>query len=811
MAAPRELAEAAFTGTGLKVEHLVVNLTVPAVKPVRVTLRGGGRSGGALRFYDEDPDNPGYALTSDAGSTSVAKWIPAGDTILTLAAGALRDRVDNGDSVAQSVTVFLSSTDPIYGRARGFEKTVSVNVLDVDESLIAVNKFLATTDPVTSGAITAKAKENAATFVFTAALTSLPFSAVRLEVEGDVDAFESISVDGADGTNRTIEPADWASAATYEFRVADDNVLSGDRNYSVWFVARSDDANYDSVRSATMTCQVIEDDVAFATVSGKTLTVGAGIDGPTFSDGYWITLSAPPTADVVVSLGCADTNVFYTKRLLFTPDDWDRKYVAVNASLADPNVLEGRTATLTHSVASADAFFDGLAVSDVEIAVEFSVDSVPPPKLELVRFLDGGNGLDVLFDSPTNMVDGEWDVDCATLFEYTEQQFGADGTCSWTNSSALRVTFGAGRPDRSVRLRGRDGPQQRVAQGRRAEERPRRRDAHARRPVRRGADAPAPRGAGDLDHGAGERRRLRRRRPRRARRHGRRVPSSDVQWGVLTTWDAETDADMASVASLEAKLQQADAAGAVTLELGFDDLLAGRPYEFLIAATNFLGVTTTAYATVDKLASPSPGVQFQGAATQNMVRSDPKTLKLDVALPNLTCTDMNVSSGAGLRLARVAPRGRRRGDVRDLARGHGGIHREPRVLPPARRHAARGRDLHVPRDRGLRGHDDHQHLRDGDGRRRVSGLDGLDIGRRRAGRGDRRRRRAGRVRVVRPRRQRRRGRDGIRVDRGARAGRREPGGRELVTRFRQRDAAASSRSRRRRPRAGRATLPTNSR
>ena len=98
MAAPAELAEAAFTGTGLKVEHLVVNLTVPAVKPVRVTLRGGGRSGGALRFYDEDPDNPGYALTSDAGSTSVARWIPAGDTILTLAAGALRDRVDNGDS-----------------------------------------------------------------------------------------------------------------------------------------------------------------------------------------------------------------------------------------------------------------------------------------------------------------------------------------------------------------------------------------------------------------------------------------------------------------------------------------------------------------------------------------------------------------------------------------------------------------------------------------------------------------------------------------------------------------------------------------
>ena len=117
-------------------------------------------------------------------------------------------------------------------------------------------------------------------------------------------------------------------------------------------------------------------------------------------------------------------------------------------------------------------------------------------------------------------------------------------------------------------------------------------------------------------------------------------------WGARTSWDAETDADMASVAALKAKLQQADAAGAVTLGLAFDDLLAGRAYDFLIAATNFLGVTTTAYATVDKLASPAPGVQFQGAATQSMVRSDKKSLKLDVALPKLTCVDTNVSSTA---------------------------------------------------------------------------------------------------------------------------------------------------------------------
>ena len=241
-----------------------------------------------------------------------------------------------------------------------------MTVLDVDESLIAVNKFLATTDPVTSAAaaLTAKAQENAAAFVFTAALTSRPFSAVRLEVKGDVDAFASISVDGADGTNRSVEPADWASAVAVRVQgrrrrrpLRRPQLLRMVRGALGRCQLRRPTLGYDDVPSHRGL------HVAFATVSGKTLTVGAGVDGPTFSDGYWITLSAPPTANVVVSLDCADTNVFRRSGSCLRRTTGIRKYVAVNASLADPNVLEGRTATLTHSVASADAFFDGLAVS----------------------------------------------------------------------------------------------------------------------------------------------------------------------------------------------------------------------------------------------------------------------------------------------------------------------------------------------------------------------------------------------------------------------------------------------------------------
>ena len=111
-----------------------------ATEPVRVSLsaweQGGGgfrgrrrKGGGALRFYDEDPDNPGYALVSDRGRAFITKSIPAGDTILTLAAGALRDRVNNGQSVVQTITVSLDSDDPIYGRERNFVGSVAVRAV----------------------------------------------------------------------------------------------------------------------------------------------------------------------------------------------------------------------------------------------------------------------------------------------------------------------------------------------------------------------------------------------------------------------------------------------------------------------------------------------------------------------------------------------------------------------------------------------------------------------------------------------------------------------------------------------------------
>ena len=359
--------------------------------------------------------------------------------------GALQDRVDRGESFSQLVEVEIDSEDDVNYAAPRFWTSFNVSIGDVDESHVASQIFLSAEAPAKEGTLDVAKDENAADFVFAVALTSVPSAPVRLELNGDVGAFEYVTVGGADARNRTVRPGDWADAATYVLTVADNDLLQGDRSHSVWLRAFSEDSRYDKILSAIWRCTVAEDDVAFVSVSGKHLTVGASADGPTFGDGYDVELSAPPNADVVVSLDVDDPKVFIApKKLRFTTENYAPRSFKVNATLLDATDEIGRTAVITHTVSSEDRFFDGIAVEDVDVTVKFSADAVPPPKLQLARFLDGGNGLDVVFDAHTDKAGFGWDFECADLFQWTSYQFGADAVCGWVNASAIVIYFGAG-------------------------------------------------------------------------------------------------------------------------------------------------------------------------------------------------------------------------------------------------------------------------------------------------------------------------------------------------------------------------------
>ena len=97
--------------------------------------------------------------------------------------------------------------------------------------------------------------------------------------------------------------------------------------------------------------------------------------GPT-SDDYTMRLLFPPTDDVTITIAAdgqttvdTGTGPGQTAELVFTASDWEtEKTVTVTA--VDDDVFEnGHTSTITHSVASNDVGYQGLAVANVTVNV----------------------------------------------------------------------------------------------------------------------------------------------------------------------------------------------------------------------------------------------------------------------------------------------------------------------------------------------------------------------------------------------------------------------------------------------------------
>ncbi len=98
------------------------------------------------------------------------------------------------------------------------------------------------------------------------------------------------------------------------------------------------------------------------TGAGTSVTEGGG------GDTYEVVLGAAPTADVTVSFATGD-QLEPIASVTFTPDDWYvPRTIAVQA--VDDAVREGpQLATITHTVASADSRYNGIAVPSVEVQI----------------------------------------------------------------------------------------------------------------------------------------------------------------------------------------------------------------------------------------------------------------------------------------------------------------------------------------------------------------------------------------------------------------------------------------------------------
>ena len=109
----------------------------------------------------------------------------------------------------------------------------------------------------------------------------------------------------------------------------------------------------------------LDDDDAGVTVTPTALTVAEGVDGE-----YTVVLDSQPTRNVTVTIGGAsDTGLTLNpSTLTFTTSDWNSaKTVTVSAGLDDD--ADSETITLTHTVTSNDALYEGISAEDVVVTV----------------------------------------------------------------------------------------------------------------------------------------------------------------------------------------------------------------------------------------------------------------------------------------------------------------------------------------------------------------------------------------------------------------------------------------------------------
>jgi hypothetical protein len=286
-------------------------------------------------------------------SFTPADW----STPQTVTVGAFNDFVAEGAHTA-AITHSAASADTGYGGIAIAD--VIAGITDNDAAGVLVTE---------TGGGTAVA-EGGSTDGFTVALASEPTGEVTVTVDPDVQT----GLGSGYGTAIALffNAANWNVERPVTVAAADDFVDEGAHTSTIACSVSSGDPFYDGIGVADIVVDVSDNDsaaIAITESSGSTAVTEGGA-----GDTYTVVLESQPVNDVTITVtpdsgldvgaGAGAAIV-----LTFNDVDWDVPQV-VNVTGADDDVQTAdRSSTITHSVASPDANYDGMILDNIVAAV----------------------------------------------------------------------------------------------------------------------------------------------------------------------------------------------------------------------------------------------------------------------------------------------------------------------------------------------------------------------------------------------------------------------------------------------------------
>lgn len=264
----------------------------------------------------------------------------------TVTVTANNDALDE-ELETSNISFAVDSTDPNYEAFVVADLTT--NIVDNDLAGVSVDGVVAIA-------------EGGATGTYTIVLTTLPADTVTITLataDGETTAAPS---------PLTFTVANWNTPQEVTVTAVDDLIAEGNHIGVITHTATSADPDYNAIAVLDMNAAITDDDTAGVTITQSGGNTAISEDGTT--DTYEVVLSSPPTATVTISIATDTQLETSSATLSFTTTNWNTpQTVTVNA--VDDDDVEGlHNATITHTVTSADALYNGLAVSAVTVAIE---------------------------------------------------------------------------------------------------------------------------------------------------------------------------------------------------------------------------------------------------------------------------------------------------------------------------------------------------------------------------------------------------------------------------------------------------------
>ena len=209
-------------------------------------------------------------------------------------------------------------------------------------------------------------------------LTSRPSHDVTITItrNGDGDV-------GIDDQELTFTGSDWNQAQAVTVSAAhDDDAIDDTATFS--HTVASSDADYDGIAVSEVDVTVTDDETAGVSITPTQLTIAEG-----GNDSYEVVLTSRPSHDVTVTItrsGDGDVGID-DQELTFTGSDWNQAQAVTVSAAQDDDAIDDM-ATFSHTVTSSDGDYNGITVSDVDVAVtddETAGVSITPTQLTIAE------------------------------------------------------------------------------------------------------------------------------------------------------------------------------------------------------------------------------------------------------------------------------------------------------------------------------------------------------------------------------------------------------------------------------------------